>query len=118
MPTILRSDLGRFRVVSLLEGLSYLALLGYAMPLKYLWSDPSMVRLFGRLHGGLFVLFVVALARAAGERGWDAPRAARAFGFSLVPFGAFALERELADEARRAADDALPGTSPGGPSSA
>jgi integral membrane protein len=110
MPSLLRTELGRFRVVSLLEGLSYLVLLGYAMPLKYVWGDPTLVRMVGRLHGGLFVLFVVALARAVGERGWDTPKTARAFGFSLVPFGAFVLERELKEEMGRSERDVLPGS--------
>jgi integral membrane protein len=107
MISLLRSDLGRFRVVSLLEGLSYLALVFFAMPMKYGWGDPSWVRLFGRVHGGLFVLFVVALVRACEERSWSARQAGRAFGLSLVPFGAFVLEKQLAAEAAEEAPEAL-----------
>jgi integral membrane protein len=65
------TPLVRFRVVSLLEGLSYVALMGIAMPLKYLAGNPGAVRIAGTIHGGLFVLFVLALvlaaARAAGR---------------------------------------------------
>lgn len=96
---MLATALGRFRVVSLLEGLSYLVLVFFAMPLKYGWDDPSWVRLFGRLHGGLFVLFVFALYRAAAERGWTTRRSGEAFAWSLVPFGALVLEKQLAAEA-------------------
>jgi len=100
MNSLLRSALGRFRAVSLLEGLSYLVLLGYAMPLKYVWGDPTWVRWTGRVHGALFVVFVLALMQATRARGWTPGKATRAFGLSLVPFGAFVLERELAEEAR------------------
>ena len=56
------TELGRFRIVSLLEGLSYLVLVGVAMPMKYIGGDTSAVPMFGRIHGGLFVLFCLALA--------------------------------------------------------
>jgi integral membrane protein len=85
------SAFGRFRLVSLLEGLSFLLLVGLAMPLKYLAGEPLMVTIMGRAHGGLFVLFMVALVHAAVEEGWTW-RALIAFLASLVPFGAFALE--------------------------
>ena len=42
-------------LVGYLEGLSFLVLMFYAMPLKYIAGEPEMVTLFGSLHGGLFV---------------------------------------------------------------
>jgi hypothetical protein len=44
-----------FRIVSLVEGVSWLLLLFIAMPLKYGFGEPLMVRWLGRAHGGLFV---------------------------------------------------------------
>lgn len=85
------SAFGRFRLVSLLEGLSFLLLVGMAMPLKYMAGEPLMVTILGRAHGGLFVLFMIALVHAAVDEGWTW-RALIAFMASLVPFGAFALE--------------------------
>ena len=50
------------RAVALLEGASYLLLLGVAMPLKYLAGMPGAVRAVGSAHGGLFLLYVAAVA--------------------------------------------------------
>ncbi len=88
-----------FRFISLAEGVSWLALLFIAMPLKYAFGQPEAVRLLGRVHGGLFVLFILTLAMAATEAGWKFRQVARAFLASLVPFGAFWLEKRLRAEA-------------------
>jgi integral membrane protein len=89
-----------FRIVSLTEGVSWLLLFFVAMPLKYGAGWPQGVQVLGRIHGGLFVLFLFALARAAIEAEWGVVKVARAFLASLVPFGAFWLERKLREEER------------------
>lgn len=91
----LDSAVGRFRLVSLAEGLSYVLLMFVAMPLKYAAGIPEAVRLVGSLHGALFVLFVVALALAAREAGWSPLRAAWYLVLSMIPLGALRIEQEL-----------------------
>jgi integral membrane protein len=95
-----RTELGRFRLVSLLEGVSFLVLLGIAMPLKYAAGIPEAVRYVGWAHGILFVLFLLALFEAASARSWPLSRIAGAFVAAVVPFGAFVLERKLRAEER------------------
>jgi integral membrane protein len=92
-------EVTQFRAVSLLEGVSYLLLLGVAVPVKYLLHEPALVRVLGRVHGGLFVLFVLALVRAAAAAEWKASRSITAFVASVLPFGAFWFERKLRAEA-------------------
>ena len=99
-----RTELGRFRLVSLLEGSSFLVLLGIAMPLKYAAGRPEFVRYVGWAHGILFVLFLLALFEAASAQRWSVARIAGAFVAGVVPFGAFVLERKL-----RAEESARPG---------
>lgn len=92
------SQLRQFRVVAFLEGISYLLLLGVAMPLKY-WADvPLAVRVMSSVHGALFVAFVVALARATLARRWPPMRPAWMFASSLVPFGMLVLDRAVRHE--------------------
>ena len=55
MPRGMRAVLHSFRVIAVLEGVSFLVLLGIAMPLKYYAALPSAVRVGGSLHGLLFV---------------------------------------------------------------
>lgn len=89
-----------FRWVSLFEGISYLVLLGVAMPLKYLLGQPEWVRFVGSAHGVLFVAFVVALVAAAVVRRgrWGVARPLLFFGLSLVPLGFIYIEYLLRSE--------------------
>ncbi|MEZ4453396.1 MAG: DUF3817 domain-containing protein [Nannocystaceae bacterium] len=95
---MLRSPLGRLRLIGLVEGASFLLLLGVAMPLKYLADMPMAVRVVGSAHGGLFLLFLVALYQAADDRSWGFGRVATAFIASVVPFGTFVFDRSLRAE--------------------
>lgn len=97
--------LWHLRIASMLEGISYLFLLFVAMPMKYAAGQPLWVSWAGRVHGGLFILLVLALLRCARARGWNMQHALRVIGYALVPFGAFVLDREFARELRT--DDAL-----------
>lgn len=95
------TPLARFRLIALLEGLSFITLLFVAMPLKYLADLPLAVRVTGMAHGALFVAYVLALALAAVDRSWSLSRVATAFVASLIPFGNFWFERVLrAEEAQ------------------
>lgn len=94
-PAAMPSEVKQFRVVSALEGISYLVLVGIGMPLKYLAGAPEVVQIAGRVHGGLFVLFVIALVRAVIAASWPWSRAARLFALSLVPFGALLIDRDV-----------------------
>src|SRR5690606_38959818 len=62
--SVLSNPVWRLRMVGMAEGLSYIALLGIAMPLKYMADMPIAVRIVGSIHGALFVLFGVALIQA------------------------------------------------------
>lgn len=84
------------RVVSAIEGLSWLVLLFIAMPLKYATDKPEAVSLAGRAHGGLFVLFGIVLAFAWWKnRRWDFGTATLLFTSSLIPFGFLWAEKWL-----------------------
>ncbi|WP_031525598.1 DUF3817 domain-containing protein [Dyadobacter crusticola] len=86
---LIKSALGRLRIVAFLEGISYLVLLGIAMPLKYFAGMPMAVRHVGTAHGVLFVLFVILLIQVAIERSWSFKKSFLSFLSSIVPFGTF-----------------------------
>lgn len=77
------------RLVALIEGLSFIALLFVAMPLKYWGGMPGAVQLVGWAHGWLYVVYManVIWAFSSGAIGGDR------FGWSviagLLPFGTF-----------------------------
>ncbi len=78
-----------FRTVALAEGVSTLALFLVAMPLKYAFDQPGLIRPVGWAHGVLFLTYLVAMVpglwgRRAGLLGW-----LRTFIAALFPFGTF-----------------------------
>lgn len=93
--TLLTTPRGRFRLISFAEGVSYLVLLGIAMPMKYLGGDTVAVPLLGRIHGGLFVLFAIALVQVASVERWSRRAIGTAMIAALLPLGAFWLERAI-----------------------
>ena len=95
------SELRFFRWVSFAEGLSFLILLGIAMPLKHAFGMPQAVRIVGMAHGALFLIFVVALFRAATEHAWPIARSAKNMLFAVLPFGFIGIERALREDMAR-----------------
>lgn len=82
----------QFRIVAIAEAISYLVLLGIAMPLKYLMHFDLAVRVVGWIHGVLFVLYMLTLVRAAHAGKWSALNVFLAVAASFLPFGPFFLE--------------------------
>ncbi len=95
------SPIARLRAIGIAEGISFLLLLGIAMPLKYIADQPAAVTYVGWAHGVLFVLYCLALLLAWIDRRWDFGKAVLLFVASLVPFGPFVAERHLKNEAER-----------------
>ena len=94
---MLRDSLGRLRAIGLSEAVSFLLLLGVAMPLKYWAGYPLAVRVVGWVHGFLFIAYCWALFEAATERDWPWKKSAKLFVAALVPFGPFVTDRSLRD---------------------
>lgn len=99
----LATPLGRLRVVGFWEGISFLVLLGVAMPLKYLAGWPLAVRVVGMAHGVLFILYVIAAIAAAIAYAWPWKKTALVLVASVLPAGPFVVEAKvLREDAGRA----------------
>lgn len=96
-----RHPLTTLRWVGIAEGISFLVLLGIAMPLKYLAHQPAAVKYVGWAHGLLFILYILALGRATAVQLWSPLRAAALFVASLVPGGTFVADRWLRQQVPR-----------------
>ena len=83
------------RKIGGIEGVSFLLLIGIAMPLKYAAGKPLAVKVLGWAHGVLFVIFCLSLLQTMRAAGWPLGRAALVFAAGLVPFGPFLLDRRL-----------------------
>jgi integral membrane protein len=84
-----------FRIIALLEGVSFLVLLFIAMPLKYMMNQPVPVRITGMVHGILFIAFVFYLMLVKSELKWPTKKTLIAFAASLLPFGTFVLDAKV-----------------------
>ncbi|TXK48612.1 DUF3817 domain-containing protein [Pontibacter qinzhouensis] len=92
------TPIGRLRAVGILEGLSFLLLLGIAMPLKYMAGIPEAVKYTGWAHGLLFVLYIGAVMQAAMEHNWSFKKIVISLLASLFPFGPFLIDGKLKEE--------------------
>lgn len=95
MEDLIRTKLGWLRITAFLEGVSFLLLLGIAMPLKYVWGMPEWVRAVGMTHGMLFVAFLGLVAVVHSEHDWPLRKTALAVIASVIPFGTFWADVKL-----------------------
>lgn len=99
---MLATSISRLRAIGLIEGVSFLLLLGVAMPLKYFAGMPLAVSVVGWIHGVLFITFCIALTQAHQDAKWSARRSGTVLIAALLPFGPFVIDGRLRRE-----DDAL-----------
>jgi len=83
-----------FRIISSMEAISFLVLLGIAMPLKYIWDKPEMVQSIGWIHGILFVLYICFAFVMYKKFKWSLTTLAIVILCSVLPFGPFYAERK------------------------
>ena len=91
---LMKTALGRLRIVAFIEGCSYL-LLGFTMILKYKFSMPQPNYIVGLAHGILFVLYIVLLLQVSFLHRWSIIKMLIAFLASLIPFGTFYADKVL-----------------------
>ena len=80
------------RVISYLEGISYILLLFIAVPIKYYANDPSLVKLLGMPHGLLFVAFVILSLVNSKKYNWSFIKTIVVLISSIIPFGTFYVD--------------------------
>jgi integral membrane protein len=83
-----------FKITALLEGISLLALLFFAMPMKYLLDNPIYVKHIGMAHGLLFIAYIVFASVIKFEQKWNFKKYAIVCLASIIPFGTFYIEKK------------------------
>ncbi|GAB5563326.1 MAG: DUF3817 domain-containing protein [Winogradskyella sp.] len=83
-----------FRIVALLEGISYILLLFIASPIKWFYDDPQYVRLLGMPHGLLFIAYVVIAVLLSKEMKWDSKSLRIILIAAVIPFGTFYIDKK------------------------
>jgi len=83
-----------YRLISTLEAISFLVLLGIAMPLKYIWDMPRMVTSVGMIHGILFIVYVLGAFYMQPRMKWNNRILFVVILCSVLPFGPFYVEQK------------------------
>ena len=82
-----------FRIVAVAEGLSWLGLLA-GMYVKYVPQTSEVgVQVFGPIHGGVFVAYVVVALVASRVLRWNVPTTLLALAASVPPLATVLFER-------------------------
>lgn len=83
-----------FRIISFLEGVSYLLLLFVAVPIKYFQGDASYVKILGMPHGVLFMLYIVFAIVLQKQMKWNLNTLGIVMIASVLPFGTFYVDKK------------------------
>lgn len=96
MNRFLNSDIGRLRIIAFFEGMSFLILIGIAMPLKYFFNNPKPVMIVGQIHGLLFILFIAMALYSAFKHKWSfLSTTSKVLLSSFIPFGTFYIDAKI-----------------------
>jgi integral membrane protein len=83
-----------FRVIAFFEGVSYILLLFIAVPIKYIFDDPTYVKLLGMPHGILFMIYIIFSFIVNIKLKWNIKELFIILIASLVPLGTFYVDRK------------------------
>ena len=92
---LLQTNIGRFRIIGILEGISFLLLLGVGMPLKYYWGYQHATQDLGMAHGVLFIAYVISVFPVRKELKWSNRTTILVLLASVIPFGTFIAEYKM-----------------------
>jgi integral membrane protein len=93
---LLKTKIGRLRILGLLEGVSLLLLVFIAVPVKYATNDPTFTKLLGPIHGALFLLFILNTLSVGVEQKWEFSKTTwKVIVACFIPFGTFYIDRKI-----------------------
>ena len=83
-----------FKTIATIEGLSLLALLFFAMPMKYIFHNKIYVQYIGMAHGVLFIAYIFFATLVKFHVKWNAKSFFVVCIASIIPFGTFYIEKK------------------------
>lgn len=88
------SSLKTFRLIALLEGMSYILLLFIGVPLKYIGNNEILVKILGMPHGILFILYIIFALYQKKNMNWNIKDMLIIMMASIIPFGTFYVDKK------------------------
>ncbi|WP_108869629.1 DUF3817 domain-containing protein [Aquimarina aquimarini] len=96
MDNLFKTKIGRLRIIGFLEGISLLALVFIAVPIKYYFQNPSITKALGPIHGTLFILFVINTLSVGVEQNWKFRTTTwKIILACFIPFGTFYIDKKI-----------------------
>lgn len=96
MTRLLKTKTGRLRIIGFMEGVSLLALVFIAVPMKYLFDNPSLTKLIGPIHGAIFLLFLLNTLSVGIEQNWKFRETTwKVIAACFIPFGTFYIDYKI-----------------------
>jgi integral membrane protein len=93
---LLKTKVGRLRIIAFLEGLSLIALVFIAVPVKYFFDYPALTKTLGPIHGALFILFVFNVLSIGVELQWKFKTTTwKVLLACMIPFGTFYIDNKI-----------------------
>lgn len=92
--------LNLFRLIAFLEGVSYILLIFFAVPVKYLQEDPQYVKMLGLPHGLFFMAYIVVAFLIWSELKWTKKTLFIVLLASIIPFGTFLIDKKYLRHAK------------------
>lgn len=96
MINLFKTKVGRLRIIAILEGFSLLTLVFIAVPLKYGFDNPALVKMMGPIHGSLFLLFLFNTLSVGVEQNWKFKETTwKVLLACIIPFGTFYVDKKI-----------------------
>ncbi len=96
MKNLLKTKIGRLRIIGFLEGISLLVLVFIAVPMKYYFDNPNLTKSLGPIHGAIFLLFVINALSIGVEQNWKFRTTTwKIILACFIPFGTFYIDKKI-----------------------
>ena len=96
MTQLLKTKIGWLRILGFLEGTTLIILVFVAVPMKWVWNNPSLVKSLGPVHGTIFLLFVALLFAVAKQQNWQFKTTTwKLLLACFIPFGTFYADSKI-----------------------
>lgn len=96
MIQLFKTKIGRLRLIGFLEGLSLLALIFIAMPMKHLFNNPALSKSLGPVHGAIFLVFILNALSVGIEQNWKFKTTTwKVLVACFIPFGTFYIDHKI-----------------------
>lgn len=96
MTNLLKTGIGRLRIIAILEGISLLTLVFIAVPMKHMMDNSAFVKVMGPVHGALFLLFLFNTLSVGVEQNWKFKETTwKVLLACMIPFGTFYIDWKI-----------------------